>query len=187
MNGRVCAWTKAKRNLVALLDSGFGVLLAFAILGAAPALADARVSPGVFARCRSLDVAESVTVEIIKYSNSATIEAHLAMPAEDPDQCHFSIAFARQRDLGRDPICEVYDLNMNARESLGVAEIGVCFERLQAESGFFYYAGYLLQKRQSGEMGEIRLQCDFPLETGWLTLKPMKLPLPLPLVSIDTP
>lgn len=121
---------------------------------------------GVFARCESTDAESLLKIDISKtglpQADDATAET-VSVRAEWHTKTGTVIAKILEGgivDLGREPICEVYRFDAHKTMSLGIEEIGVCFD--QRDDGT--YAGYLLRRDENGVVTERRMACTYPLE-----------------------
>ncbi len=120
---------------------------------------------GVFASCQTRDDGIRLRIEIVKHSNAKAggdwIDAKVSTLQKERAQWVSRRIRGQQLDLGRDPICEVYqfrDFEPDSADVEGVlTEVGVCFERHNDGT----YGGYILHDSGEGSVNERKLSCVY--------------------------
>jgi|GEM_PF-2199283 len=120
---------------------------------------------GVFASCQTRDDGPRLRIEIVKCwdpeGGGDWIEAKVSTLPKESAQWVSRWIRGQQLDLGRDPICEVYQFPERGPDSLGdddvLTQVGVCFERHNDGT----YGGYILHYAEEGSVIERRLSCVY--------------------------
>ncbi len=120
---------------------------------------------GVFASCQTRDDGPRLRLEIVKRwdpeGGGDWIEAKVSTLPKESAQWVSRWIRGQQLDLGRDPICEVYQFPERGPDASDAGdirtEVGVCFERRNDGT----YGGYILHYAEEGSVIERRLSCVF--------------------------
>ena len=120
---------------------------------------------GVFASCQTRDDGPRLRIEIVKdwdaEGGGDWIDAKISTLPKESAQWVSRRIRGQQLDLGRDPICEVYQFPERGPDSSGdddvLTEVAVCFERRNDRT----YGGYILRYIEEGSVIERRLSCVF--------------------------
>ena len=120
---------------------------------------------GVFASCQTRDDGPRLRIEIVKdwdaEGGGDWIDAKISTLPKESAQWVSRRIRGQQLDLGRDPICEVYQFPERGPDSSGdddvLTEVAVCFERRNDRT----YGGYILHYAEEGSVIELRLSCVF--------------------------
>lgn len=120
---------------------------------------------GVFASCQTRDDGPRLRIEIVKdwdaEGGGDWIDAKISTLSKESAQWVSRRIRGQQLDLGRDPICEVYQFPERGPDSSAdddvLTQVGVCFERRNDGT----YGGYILHYAEEGSVIERRLSCVF--------------------------
>ncbi|MEY4630535.1 MAG: hypothetical protein RIQ81_655 [Pseudomonadota bacterium] len=129
------------------------------LTGHSIAAADHRVPP-VFAICDTAEGLPMMNIQVRKYADNSGVMVYLATLQPGTRYWSTDAIVGKELDLGRDPICEVYEFNAKKNRGTDVREIHVCFER--HENGT--YGGVLRRDTESGFEVERPLRCSYPTQ-----------------------
>lgn len=115
---------------------------------------------GVFANCDTAEGLPMMNIQVRKNLEESRVMAYLATLQPGTRFWTTTIITGNEVDLGREPICEVYEFNAKQPGNPGIQEIHVCFERHEDGS----YGGVMFQATEDDSRVERRLKCAYPAQ-----------------------
>jgi hypothetical protein len=111
----------------------------------------------VFAVCRTLEGPSALSIDIKKHPDSDAVDAVVAAQQGSTRYWTTHYLSGVEVDLGRDPVCEVYEFDVSKNPDLGIESIMVCFERRDDGT----YAGSVRQSMKESDAVDRRLSCTY--------------------------